>query len=306
MYIFFNIFLIAAVLGFVFNHFRRKKIIKKVCSMSLKEKVCLLNELIQPFGYQYLPCEDVFISTFDAWQREFGYSRRYDCLAPWFNMVFDCRPVYFNYRGRTWMIEFWKGQYGINTGAEIGIYCADTILPPGKYKRHLFHTVSGDDIPVFSMTVYRNEEKLVSLSRFHWWLAVFRMGLFSYPSELSANLSVTFQEAGMACAFAGALTDAGYCREDIQICGLRVCFPFSPPYPKCCWLTRIAGVITQLENRLFCRLYLAVTRPFCCTPDRLIYLYYYLPFVFRRCLRMHRRRKPLSCRRKNHRPGGRR
>ena len=43
-------------------------------------------------------------------------------MAPRFQMVFDALPVYFDYQKKTWLIEFWKGQYGINTGAEIGIY----------------------------------------------------------------------------------------------------------------------------------------------------------------------------------------
>lgn len=300
MYIFFNIFLIAAILGFLLGHFRRKKIAEKVCSMSLQEKVSLLNETIRPFGYQYLTCEDVFLSAYDAWQREFGYTRRYDCFAPWFNMVFDCRPICFHYKNRTWMIEFWKGQYGINTGAEIGIYCADTIVPQKKQKRHLFHTISDRDVPVFSMILYRSGKKIAGLSMPHWWLAVFRMGCFSRPEDLCTSLSVSFRERGMACAFADALADAGYRREEIKLCGSCVSFPFcSPGVPAgCSWLTRLIRIFTQMENRLFCRLFLAVTRPFGCTTDRLVFLYYYLPFCFRRCLRLHKTRKPLGGRKR--------
>ena len=39
-------------------------------------------------------------------------------------MIIDAYPVYFDYQDKTWMIEFWRGQYGINTGAEIGVYHA--------------------------------------------------------------------------------------------------------------------------------------------------------------------------------------
>ena len=33
-------------------------------------------------------------------------------------MVFETLPVYFDYAGKTWLIQIWKGQYGICTGCE--------------------------------------------------------------------------------------------------------------------------------------------------------------------------------------------
>ncbi|MEI3236147.1 MAG: DUF4474 domain-containing protein [Lachnospira sp.] len=88
----------------------------------------LLDELMQPFGFLSCPQQNVITSDIDSWQRTFGYTRLFDYSAPHFKMVFDCEPVYFDYDNRTWLIEFWKGQYGISCGAEIGIYRADTIL----------------------------------------------------------------------------------------------------------------------------------------------------------------------------------
>lgn len=265
--------------------------------MTCAEKSRLLNELIEPFGYQYQPCQDIFYSTFDAWQREFGYTRRYDCLAPFFNMVFDSEPVYFNYRDRTWLIEFWKGQYGINTGAEIGIYCTDSIIPPEKRKRQIFHTVSNEEAPVFSVNLKRSRKQetqnIAELSMKHWWLAAFRMGCFSRPSDLSADFSVSFPDCCMARAFADALIQLGYDACSLKLCNSCISFSYRKPMtPAACrLLTKLVRCIAQGKNRLFCRLYLLVTRPFCCTADRLLYLYYYLPFFFRLCLRLHRCRK---------------
>lgn len=297
MYIIFSIFFVFALLCLLFNHRRKHCIIKKVCSIPPDEKCRLLNDLTMPLGYQYLEQCNIFISTLDAWQRNFGYTRRYDCLAPFFNMVFDCEPVYFDYDNRTWLLEVWKGQYGINTGAEIGIYCADGIIPPFKRKRELFHTVSNDKLPVFTMNLKRiqnhTEEKIAEICRPHWWLAAFRMGCFSKPDNLYAEFCINFPECGMAHEFAEALFHLGYCTNSIQICNSRVCFSFTKPKtPVCCrLLSKPVRCIAQLKNRLFCRLYLFVTRPFCHTPDRLLYLYYYLPFIFRRCLRLRRCKK---------------
>ncbi|MDO4311887.1 MAG: DUF4474 domain-containing protein [Eubacteriales bacterium] len=265
--------------------------------MPSRERCQLLNKIIHPFGYQYFPCEDVFVSTFDAWQREFGYAYSYDRLAPYFNMVFDSEPVYFNYKNRTWLIEFWKGQYGINTGAEIGIYCADEIVPVHHRKRELFHTVSDEDIPVFSMALYRRSavggEELLNLSMSHWWLAGFCMGSFSNPDELYADICIQFPNCDMLCAFTDALIELGYDDCSLRICGSRICFSYQTALTpdSRCFITSLVRQTAQWKNNLFCRIYLLAARPFCSTADRLIYLYFYAPLIFRRCLRLRKIRK---------------
>lgn len=301
MYFLFTFFFIIVLCFFLWNHWRRKCIIKKVCSMTYMEKTCLLNETICPFGYQYLPEQDLFFTTFDAWQRKFGYANVYNCYAPFFNMVFDCEPVYFDYDGRTWLIEFWKGQYGVNTGAEIGIYRADSLIKPEQRNRTLFHTVPDYEIPVFSLRLKRNTnteiQNIASLTMPHWWLAAFKMGCFSKPQDLCADFCIEFPDCDMLQAFTDALVELGYDACSLQICGRRICFSYNMPETSvpCCFLTRPVRMIAQWENHLFCRLYLFITRPFHCTLDRLIYLYFYLPFIFRHCLRLRR------CKKRKHR-----
>ena len=116
MYYFFTFFLLFILFFLIFFHFRKRKIIRKLCCMSDQEKCCMLNELTEPLGYCYDARQDIFTSTTDAWQKRFGYGAIYDKFAPLLNMVIDSQPVYFDYDGKTWLIEFWKGQYGINTG----------------------------------------------------------------------------------------------------------------------------------------------------------------------------------------------
>lgn len=127
MYLSIGIVILLLLLSVVAFAARKRYAVKKVCTMSPAEKCEALNLLIQPFGYCYDSTQDIISSRNDAWQREFGYTTLFDKAAPWFNMVFDCLPVYFDYQDKTWLIEFWKGQYGINIGAEIGIYYADVV-----------------------------------------------------------------------------------------------------------------------------------------------------------------------------------
>ena len=147
MYVILPVILFLACLGALILHFRKKHIIRKICAMPACEKLRLLNHLLEPFGFQYDPGQDIFLSRIDAWQRDYGYCRLYDESAAHFNMVFDCEPVYFDYDGRTWLVEFWKGQYGINIGGEAGIYRADGIIPPGKRRETLFGSVPDEIMP---------------------------------------------------------------------------------------------------------------------------------------------------------------
>ena len=146
MYILFSIFIIILLFFFVINHSRKKCIIRKICCMTLEEKCNLLNAIIEPMGFSYLADQDIFTSTRDAWQRKMGYQSLYNRGAVHFNMVFDYLPVYFDYNDKTWMIQLWKGQYGVNTGGEIGVYYADHIVSQEQLDTTLFQAVDDSDI----------------------------------------------------------------------------------------------------------------------------------------------------------------
>ncbi len=287
MYLFFGIFLLLCILFFLCNYWRRCKIIRKICGMDRCQKICLLNELVEPFGYSYLQDQDIMTSRINAWQREFGYCALYDKAAVHFNMVFDCEPVYFDYQNRTWLIELWKGQYGINTGGEIGIYQADGLLSPEEYATALFHSVPDDQMLPVSMNLYCHDAHLFSVKQTHWWLTGFRMGAYSEPADLSMRASVNFPNQDMMQSFVQGLKNAGCRRCDFRICGHTATIHFLKPcanQPKC--RRHPAARFAQWKNRVFCKLYCLMTRPFTCTPDRILCLYYFLPFAFRHMLRL--------------------
>lgn len=295
MYLFFGIAFLLLLFFFCINFFRRKRIIKKLCSMCMQEKCDLLNELVEPFGYSYISSQDLFTSRQDAFQRAFGYCALYDRAAFRFHMIFDCLPVYFDYRGKTWLIEFWKGQYGINTGCEIGVYYADRILAEKERASTLFQCVEDQDMLKLSLYLIRDNKSIAHLRAIHWWLTAFDMGCFSKPDELTLRSVITFPSSEMACAFLRGLCNAGCPSEDIHIHCNTVTFIFrqSPPVHSG---HKLRIKIAQLSNRLWCRVYLSVTRPFCLSADRILYLYYYLPFAFRKMLRIKRYRKYRSAR----------
>lgn len=309
----------AFLLVFVLATGRRRWAIKKIYSMCCEEKCALLNDLIAPFGYCYIECQDIISSRNDAWQRDMGYTYLFDRMAAYFNMVLDSLPVYFNYEGRTWLIEFWKGQYGINTGAEIGVYYADRVLPGEELKSFLFQAVEDNDMLPLSFELSRTgsdgcpcsggqtscpshfphcreNAPLASVSKKTWWLTAFCMGRFSQPWELSMNSSLHFPNCEMRCQFVQGLQQAGLSKEHFRICGNTVHVRYDGEMKKYygCF-TRLSRGLAQLSNRIFSWLYLLITRPFTLTLDRLLYLYFLLPFAFRRMVTLRRYRRCAKC-----------
>lgn len=297
-YLLLIIFLIALIF-ILFFHFKKKKIIAKLCNMKKAQKCFLLNELVEPFGYCYQCSCEFFSTTLDAWQKEFGYTYLYDKMAPRFQMVFQSEPIYFDYDGKTWLIEFWKGQYGINTGAEIGVYHADRIIPPEDYKKTIFSCASEEEMLDLSLLLYNQNGRYVWVREKHWWLTAFLTGCFSHPSDLFIETSITFPDYEMLDAFIQGMYAAGYTTRDFYVFGLKVNFTFyAPKEEETGFFTLFWRRFSQWKNKIFCKLYLWITRPFCETEDRILYLYYYLPFAFRKTLRLHRFKKRKKCHRR--------
>lgn len=295
---FFISFLLLIVLCLGLCFWRRRRAIKKVCCMSCREKQELLDSILEPFGYSYVYDQDLISTRNDAWQRQAGYTAFFDKAALSLHMVFDALPIYFNYRGRTWLIELWKGQYGINTGAEVGIYKADRLLSPEEYATAHFKAVPDDERLPVTFDLYHGENLLASMSRTTWWLTAFLVGMFTKPSQLTLEVTIGFPCQEMQHRFLEALDRIGRENESLQFSrcchGTQVHIRYScgcPASPIC--PERISGFrrllirCIQLCNRFSCRLYRCITRPFHCTLDRILYLYELLPFILRRMLRQH-------------------
>lgn len=260
------------------------------------EKCCLLNLLAEPFGFCYESRQDLFSTRTDAWQKTFGYGRIYDKAAASMNMVFDTESVYFDDQEKTWMIQFWKGQYGITTGAEIGLYHADSLIPPSLRSRILFHAAGETEMLPMQIRLIEDgaagDQCLFCFFRTHWWLTGFIPGKYTAPENLKADITITFPNTSLCASFIQGLLDAGYEEQEIYQEHTTVRFLFSAPKmvsPSPCPAWRQKLVLRK--NRLLCKLYLRITAPFCCTVDRLLYLYYYLPFIFRKIISMQVLRK---------------
>lgn len=288
MYPFLSFFLIILILFSCTHFYRHKKIVKKIKCLSDEKKCEKLNALIEPFGYSYNRCQDVFSNTLHPWQRQFGYGTVYDRMAPHFQMIFNRHPIYFNYKEETWLIEFWKGQYGINTGGEIGIYKADEIIPAKKREFEIFHAISDKELLFLSLKLNYKGNLIACFSKPHWWLTAFKMGCFSHPKELSMDISITFPDYTMLNAFLDGAAQSEFPPDTIHINGLTAYLTFDS-CSSCTYgfFKRTYIRYVQRKNKCFCKLFLLITKDFTLSMDRILYLYEYAPFAFRKMFTIH-------------------
>lgn len=205
----------------------------------------LLALAVDAAGFMYDPLQDIIYSRMEPLQRKFGYAYGYDAGALAMNAVIDCEPIFFDYAGKTWMIELWKGQYGLETGCEIGVYnrtigsssffysVLDSTVgkrpaDPNPEHNLFFDSASDSELLTMSSTLYRKGQRVFSRGpERHWWLTGFRWGLLSDPEDLTMDVTIECLDAVMTSALTSALGTVGY--ADIDVNGNTVAFTFATP-----------------------------------------------------------------------------
>ncbi|MDD6038821.1 MAG: DUF4474 domain-containing protein [bacterium] len=265
---------------------RKHTILLRLAGMTDEEKNKALNALAEPFGYAYVPEWDVFSSRVDAWQKQFGYGVLYDRAASYFHMVLDTLPIYFDYQEETWLIQIWKGQYGICTGCEVGIYHADHLVSEKERATTIFRAVDEQEMPRMATGLWREGRLLAALKRTHWWLTTFDVGNFSKPSQLRMGISIQFADAAMRDAFCRALIATGMNPKKMLVTFTTVHFYFPMIDPELSSWQRFQRGLAQLLNRINSRIFHLFTR--CCnsTRDQILYLSFYFPVVCRHVLKL--------------------
>jgi len=296
-----NVFLIT-VIGLIlllllttFSRIRKKKrkkhheVVRPVTDIigNSPERLAELNQELLPFGFAYEPYQDVFYSLMYPWQRELGYCRLYDEASAALSMIIDSEPICFEYNGRRWLIEFWKGQYGMNTGGEVGIYytTGPDLNIPGLFNGTFYFCPKDEDCINISFAFRKKGNLLFTRSGYHWWLTGFKLGLFSKPSELSMDIVLDLYDRQMAAAFVEALQKAGYQEDEYSVQGRRVMVRFDKPHTKQA-LTRTAftDFIMQKNNESFCETYQDLTLDYSDTLDKLEIVRNESPGMYRQIL----------------------
>ena len=149
----------------------------------------------------------------------FGFEETYDNVSGAGAISYDTIRVKFNYNNKEWMMQYWKGQYGlVLIGAELGLYNRD----PGSTNSTYYNCVTDAEKLNMSVKVYRqdadDQNKYNLLFQRSptttWWLTGFTPGTLSAGSyvvnpdqtaKLRAEYVINFQTAEQAQAFIGGL-----------------------------------------------------------------------------------------------------
>jgi hypothetical protein len=205
----------------------------------INASVPLVGDVADFAGFLYDPVQGIFYSKMDQLQRSAGYFKIYDDTAPLMGMLIHSEPIKFRYDNRDWNIELWKGQYGIATGAEIGIYTGEFQLNTGIKEIDNFNNsidfgtntacASNSDLLQMSFTLKKKGKELFHREGKHWWLTGFKPGEISQAADLTMDIQITLQSEKMRKAFVEGLRKTGYSSSEISWNGNTVSFVFSKP-----------------------------------------------------------------------------
>jgi len=257
---------ISIIFFFVINKPRKVKKKADESSTYIKgnstEQLNKLNKDLKPYGFAYDMYEDVFYSLMECWQRDLGYCRLYDETCASLSMIIDCEPIHFEYNGINWLIEFWKGQYGMTTGGEIGIYYTKgpNLNIPGFFNGTFYYSVSDEDRINMAFAFRKDKDLLFTRNGYHWWLTGFKLGEFSKPSDLSMDIVLELYDTNMCDAFVDALKNAGYKNDEYSVSGRIVNINFDKPHTAQPFTrTAFTDYIMEKNNQSLCSTYQNMT-----------------------------------------------
>lgn len=158
----------------------------------------------------------------DCWQKNFGFNEVYDTFAPITMMYYDTVRTTFEYGGKEWLIQIWKGQYGMAfVGGEVGVYTR----PLGSSGSHFVCADKEDWLymeTAFMWDEYETGEYRAVFNRDYdkyWWATGFVVGfpngsLRQTLKEFRLITHITFKDAEMADAFCNAFEKNGFTRVE--------------------------------------------------------------------------------------------
>lgn len=165
------------------------------------------NDMLALAGYEYDPVQDIYYTSLNPWQRAMGFADIYDQAAPLTNMWYLTFKADFAYGDLLWRLQWWKGQYGVLEGAELGVYTKDPLNQSTFYK-------CAEDDQLLKMTMdfyhswadYQSGNRLFTrLEQEHWWLTGFKFGmvnpkncvvratLYAYDDEMADGIESALQ-----------------------------------------------------------------------------------------------------------------
>lgn len=141
--------------------------------------------ILRVFGYEYDAEQNVYYTSLNAWQRNFGFTDLYDSAAVYTNMWYQTLKIDFEYQDLLWRLQWWKGQYGVLEGAEMGVYTKK----PENVDFPFYKCAEDENLLEMYFEYYQtpadyNEGKplFTRYEQEHWWITGFKFGVCN-PEE---------------------------------------------------------------------------------------------------------------------------
>ena len=178
-------------------------------------------------GFDFDVAQKIFYTPINPWQRNFGFCELYDAAAPFTGMFYNTVRFKFEYAGKDWLIQVWKGQYGITTGGELGVY------NKSQNRETEFYDCASDEAMLnmgFTLSKKDVGELFTRKMQMHWWQTGFVVLMATPPSALTMSCKIDMKDADMLKAFEQSMLEQGFKKGDGEtdgtyaIDGLRVTF----------------------------------------------------------------------------------
>lgn len=178
-----------------------------------------LLEKKQILSYQYSYVDDYYYTNDkDAWQYNFGFGKLYDFVSPYILLEYDYIRIFFTYENKDWMLQMWKGQYGlVFYGGEIGIYNRPHD-DEGIDAWTFFNCPAQEDWLKMEMTLWHEDiegnwnREFTRDYDYYWWCTGFKNGHLRQEEpadELRLTGRITFKDAEMTALVADGLKECG-------------------------------------------------------------------------------------------------
>ena len=174
----------------------------------------------QILSYQYSYVDDYYYTNDkEAWQKHFGFGKIYDIASPFLLLEYDYIRIFFTYENKDWMIQFWKGQYGmIFYGGEVGVYNR-AHSEEGVNDWTFYGCAKEEDWLAMDMTLYHQNLDGEFVREFtreydkYWWCTGFKNGHLRVEEpadELRLAGRITFKSKEMAKIVYDGLRECGF------------------------------------------------------------------------------------------------
>ncbi len=171
-------------------------------------------------GFCFNLNELVLYAVVNCWMRDYGFFLGYDLfcyMTPIF--FYHTRRFKFDYAGKEWMIQAWKGLYAVSMGGEVGLYNREK-GSLGTY----YESAKDDEMINMTLEIYHGDELILKRDKQpHWWANGFKLSKTLYTAnDLTLKATLEMKDEEMLKAFCESIDSNVHQDVSYTVDGLNV------------------------------------------------------------------------------------